>query len=168
MRCRRKDSTHITDEVIPAELKRWHIGFDGLQQCAAPGCRLERHLWVRRNEVKRHQGDSNPCGQSPMDFESISLTARTQCLWKFTNFGVIHLNIPQLYMFASLKLGPRTPRTSAAKLGWWERSRAPSRNDLEPMCGAAALPARHWRPKQWPSPGRARPKRSASLKVRRR
>ena len=28
----------------------------------------------------RHRGDSNPCGQSPMDFESISLTARTQCL----------------------------------------------------------------------------------------
>ena len=29
----------------------------------------------------RHRGDSNPCGQSPMDFESISLAARTQCLW---------------------------------------------------------------------------------------
>ena len=29
---------------------------------------------------KRHRGDSNPCGQSPMDFESISLAARTQCL----------------------------------------------------------------------------------------
>jgi hypothetical protein len=28
---------------------------------------------------KRHRGHSNPCGQSPMDFESISLTARTQC-----------------------------------------------------------------------------------------
>ena len=28
---------------------------------------------------QRHQGDSNPCGQSPMDFESISLTTRTQC-----------------------------------------------------------------------------------------
>ena len=27
----------------------------------------------------RHRGDSNPCGQSPMDFESISLAARTQC-----------------------------------------------------------------------------------------
>ena len=27
----------------------------------------------------RHRGDSNPCGQSPMDFKSISLTARTQC-----------------------------------------------------------------------------------------
>ena len=30
--------------------------------------------------AKRHRGDSNPCGQSPMDFESISLAARTQCL----------------------------------------------------------------------------------------
>jgi hypothetical protein len=28
---------------------------------------------------KRHRGDSNPCGQSPMDFEPISLTAGTQC-----------------------------------------------------------------------------------------
>ena len=28
----------------------------------------------------RHRGDSNPCGQSPMDFESISLAARTHCL----------------------------------------------------------------------------------------
>ena len=28
---------------------------------------------------KRQRGDSNPCGQSPMDFESISLTARTNC-----------------------------------------------------------------------------------------
>ena len=29
--------------------------------------------------VNRQRGDSNPCGQSPMDFESISLTARTHC-----------------------------------------------------------------------------------------
>ena len=28
----------------------------------------------------RHRGDSSPCGQSTMDFESISLAARTQCL----------------------------------------------------------------------------------------
>ena len=31
----------------------------------------------------RHRGDSNPCGQSPMDFKSISLTARTQCHGKY-------------------------------------------------------------------------------------
>ena len=30
----------------------------------------------------RHREDSNPCGQSPMDFESISLTAQTQCQWR--------------------------------------------------------------------------------------
>ena len=28
---------------------------------------------------KRQRGDSNPCGQSPMDFESIPLAARAQC-----------------------------------------------------------------------------------------
>ena len=27
----------------------------------------------------RQRGDSNPCGQSPMDFDSFSLAARTQC-----------------------------------------------------------------------------------------
>jgi hypothetical protein len=27
----------------------------------------------------RHLGDSNPCGQSPMDFGSISLATRTKC-----------------------------------------------------------------------------------------
>jgi hypothetical protein len=31
-------------------------------------------------EQGRQRGDSNPCGQSPMDFESISLTTRTHCL----------------------------------------------------------------------------------------
>ena len=34
---------------------------------------------------KRHRGDSNPCRQSPLDFESISLTARTQCHLQFAN-----------------------------------------------------------------------------------
>ena len=29
--------------------------------------------------IIRQRGDSNPCGQSPMDFESISLAARTHC-----------------------------------------------------------------------------------------
>ena len=32
------------------------------------------------NQQMRHLGDLNPCGQSPMDFESISLAARTKCL----------------------------------------------------------------------------------------
>jgi hypothetical protein len=53
--------------------------------------RTHRHMWqhllctrmalhVSQKYIIRHRGDSNPCGQSPMDFESISLTARTQCL----------------------------------------------------------------------------------------
>ncbi len=44
-------------------------------------CRCASCLRGRRRSVrpKRHRGDSNPCGQSPMDFEPISLTARTQC-----------------------------------------------------------------------------------------
>ena len=37
------------------------------------------HTHSRRQ--RRQRGDSNPCGQSPMDFESISLTARTHCLY---------------------------------------------------------------------------------------
>jgi hypothetical protein len=40
------------------------------------GERLRFFSWRK----KRHRKDSNPCGQSPMDFESISLAARTQCL----------------------------------------------------------------------------------------
>ena len=39
--------------------------------------RTGRH--IERVGRKRQRGDSNPCGQSPMDFESISLTARTHC-----------------------------------------------------------------------------------------
>ena len=31
------------------------------------------------SSAKRQRGDSNPCGQSPMDFESISLTTRARC-----------------------------------------------------------------------------------------
>jgi hypothetical protein len=54
---------------------------DSLAYPQADGNSMTRewHLargWHQRN---RHRGDSNPCGQSPMDFESISLTARTQC-----------------------------------------------------------------------------------------
>ena len=53
--------------------------------------RTHRHMWqhllctrmslhVSQKYIIRYQGDSNPCGQSPVEFESISLTARTQCL----------------------------------------------------------------------------------------
>ena len=43
-----------------------------------------------RRERKRHRGDSNPCGQSPMDFESISLAARTQCLMLVDKNNCMH------------------------------------------------------------------------------
>ena len=41
----------------------------------------EQGRWKRNllKEQRRQRGDSNPCGQSPMDFESISLAARTHC-----------------------------------------------------------------------------------------
>ena len=39
--------------------------------------------------AKRQRGDSNPCGQSPMDFESISLTARTHCHMFTENNGLL-------------------------------------------------------------------------------
>ena len=48
--------------------------------------RVARRLPKRQ---ARHRGDSNPCGQSPMDFESISLTARTQCHMPF--IGSVHM-----------------------------------------------------------------------------
>ena len=75
------------------------------QEAAAQG-QLNRISFCRFSEESRHVGipslmsiskqdtnsagacenasdrrDSNPCGQSPMDFESISLAARTQCHW---------------------------------------------------------------------------------------
>jgi hypothetical protein len=42
-------------------------------------CRSER-LRLISVRKKRHRRDSKPCGQSPMEFKSISLAARTQCL----------------------------------------------------------------------------------------
>ena len=57
------------DTTTPCARHRFRIG--GLHvACWGP------HPVVQH---KRHRGDSNPCGQSPMDFESISLTARTHC-----------------------------------------------------------------------------------------
>ena len=55
-----------------------------------------------RSSAKRQRGDSNPCGQSPMDFESISLTARTHChihmgsrAWLYGPFGLeVHRQLP--------------------------------------------------------------------------
>ena len=41
-------------------------------------------------DTNRHRGDSNPCGQRPMDFESISLATRTQCLVMYLRITEIH------------------------------------------------------------------------------
>ena len=50
-------------------------------------CHAGKHAWWSMPmhlpltpKAMRHRRDSNPCGQSPMDFESISLATRTQCL----------------------------------------------------------------------------------------
>ena len=45
--------------------------------------------------VKRHRWGSNPCGQSPLDFKSNSLTSRTQCLRGICE-ACIPLRLPEL------------------------------------------------------------------------
>ena len=40
---------------------------------------LDKYTELLYHQI-RHRGDSSPCGQRPMDFESISLATRTQCL----------------------------------------------------------------------------------------
>ena len=47
------------------------------------------------SEQSRQRGDSNPCGRSPMDFESISLAARTHC----------HVHVPMHKHFFSSSKG---------------------------------------------------------------
>ena len=56
---------------------RWQVCCGSQQLCACPFLFL---LPLLESSGKRQRGDSNPCGQSPMDFESISLAARTHCL----------------------------------------------------------------------------------------
>ena len=55
--------------------------------CSSTTCKLKRSAQayiplchLPTSLPMRHRGDSNPCGQRPMDFESISLATRTQCL----------------------------------------------------------------------------------------
>ena len=36
---------------------------------------------LRGKRKARQRGDLNPCGQSPMDFESITLATRSHCQW---------------------------------------------------------------------------------------
>ena len=49
------------------------------------------------SEQSRQRGDSNPCGQSPMDFEAISLAARTRCH--------VHVPMHQSIFFSSSSRG---------------------------------------------------------------
>ena len=84
-----------------SRLGAWHFHFDcGTLQfhCGGPESRSQlraimKHVYVRIINMTivscehicaqvRHRGDSSPCGQSPMDFESISLAAQTQCQCK--------------------------------------------------------------------------------------
>ena len=52
----------------------------------------------------RHRGDSNPCGQSPMDFESISLATRTQCLCFAIGIAKYSANYVNQYLYAGVLL----------------------------------------------------------------
>ena len=70
--------------LLPAKarIQRSHLGtvkLDLGKALSAEAIRRKTTMAPTLNVGKRHRGDSNPCGQSPMDFESISLTARTQC-----------------------------------------------------------------------------------------
>ena len=49
----------------------------GLMTWRVQGCVIQVAQAHSVSHASRQRGDSNPCGQSPMDFESISLTART-------------------------------------------------------------------------------------------
>ena len=96
--------SYFEQPVLRAEPVSWHrhctkilspllillssisLGFGTLPHCA-PAAHMGHKARTGRTQYlelvdsgKRQRGDSNPCGQSPMDFESISLAARTHCL----------------------------------------------------------------------------------------
>ena len=64
---------------------------------------------------KRQRGDLNPCGQSPMDFESISLTARTHCLGESLKES---LELMSTSRWTHLRRGPEAARVR----GYWGES----------------------------------------------
>ena len=66
----------LTSDVVLTNAKGGSHREDGNEKQR----KRERERTRKRDRQNRHRGDSNPCGQSPMDFESISSTARTQCL----------------------------------------------------------------------------------------
>jgi hypothetical protein len=114
-------------------------GAHAVSMCRAQ-CRGERLRFSLR-EKKRHRGDSIPCGQSPMDFESISVAARTQCLAMkerscATRLFHVHLasrhqaadmethSMPKASQSIQINAGKATLRnTSTGCLVWWYDSR---------------------------------------------
>ena len=66
----------LTGDVVLTNAKGGSRREDGKEKYTE----RERERTRKRDRQNRHRGDSNPCGQSPMDFESIPLTARAQCL----------------------------------------------------------------------------------------
>ena len=58
-------------------------GVQGTRPDSAESASAKQGLWncilTAHEKCKRHRGDSNPCGQTQMDFKTISLAARTQC-----------------------------------------------------------------------------------------
>ena len=94
-----------------------------------------------QTQTNRHRGDSNPCGQSPMDFESISLTARTHC----------HCKRMRHQLAVAIKLGScnsqvrRSRRRSVASGRNLQHPARPGRvNTSQKIC--ARHPAQHWCP----------------------
>ena len=71
----------LVPEVIPAPFTGRHslvLEVSPRCQFAVPEISPGKALFDEACR-KLHRGDSNPCGKSPMDFESISLIARTPC-----------------------------------------------------------------------------------------
>ena len=98
----------------------------------------------------RQRGDSNPCGQSPMDFESISLAARTHCL-----AVCVPARQPRATRFAA------APRQAANENHLERTGRAPA--SRPPSLGHAAAPRQARRPKSRRPP---LPERSATLRAK--
>ena len=77
------------------------LGFGTLPHCA-PAAHMGHKARTGRTQYlelvdsgKRQRGDSNPCGQSPMDFESITLATRSHCLADFVSFSQVRYSQSQ-------------------------------------------------------------------------
>ncbi len=102
------------------------------------------HHGAESAHTKRQRGDSNPCGQSPMDFESISLTARTHCLCRTETVVPSREKQTQFAKVAKTKIVGRVADPAGQR---WRHSGGRARTSL-PLCphwprlwaGAALLP----------------------------